>query len=128
MRLLDSAPTLLRLMPTHEQGSGVRADDTSWQGGLLPWLQRLQRDSAGRGGALLILDNAEELLAAAREDQPGSSSLPNAQVRHGCFFQHCGHGVHACSVGHSHLMVVHARAPPLPIPSRRRGWLGSCRA
>jgi hypothetical protein len=87
--LLDVAPTTAcPPAVTQKQDSGVRANDVSWKGGLLPWLRRLHRGSKGWGGALLILDNAEQLLAAAGADQPGGSSPPDAHVRHARFVFH----------------------------------------
>jgi hypothetical protein len=67
----------------------VRAKDASWRGGLLPWLQGLQHDSKGRRGALLVLDNAEELLAAAGRKQD------NAHVRHARFCLRRSHSTRA---------------------------------
>ena len=77
----------------------MRASDASWQGGLLLWLQRLERDSEGRGGALLVLDNAEQLLTAAGDGQPGGSSPSDAQVRHTRCYCHRGHSCMPCRVG-----------------------------
>ena len=86
---------------SHEQGSGVRASDASWQGGLLPWLWGLRRDSEGWGGALLVLDNAEQLLATTG-NQPCKRLPPDASVRHACCCLLCVHSCTSCRVGGLH--------------------------
>ena len=98
----------------------MRASDASWQGGLLPWLRRLERNGEGQGGALVILDNAEELLAPTGTDNPQSgSSAPNAHVRFAPWLPM------ECILPPNARPALHLTAgmlPRLPGPVCRRGW------